>query len=136
METGIYAAETDKKMDDFLDALRKEAEKAGFVMHNEENMYMADTLGRHGVELPDDFDLHMIQICKPKKAGPSLHSNPERATLMPKFVNTFTRDGKVQIRMLIYGTEMVKELVNDADFPESLSTSYKALMDIIERARK
>lgn len=135
METRVYAAESERSMDDFLGALKTEAEKEGFVMHNEEKMYMADTLGRHGVQLPDDFDLHMIQICKPKKAGPSLHTNPERATLMPKFINTFTRDGKVQIRMLIYGTEMVKELVDDADFPESLSTSYKVLMDIIERAR-
>jgi len=69
-------------------------------------MEMANNFGKHGVQVGAEFDLHMIQICKPEKAASSLSQNPERAALMPKFITTFT-----QIRMLRYGRTMIEALV-------------------------
>jgi hypothetical protein len=108
----------------------------GFFIHNESKMDMAHIFGRHGVEVAEGFDLHMVQICKPSKAGQSLSKNPERAVLMPKFVTTFTRDGKTQIRFLRYSRELVAKLIDDAEFPDSLVASFNEIIIIIEEARK
>ena len=67
----------------------------------------------------DDLDLHMIQICKPSKAGKSLSSNPERAVLMAKFAMVFCQKDVTQVRMLRDGRELLSELVDDADFSGS-----------------
>ncbi len=134
-ETSIYSTQTTKSMQEFLRDLRSAAEEKGFVFHNEEKMNMAQAFRNKGIQVPEDFDLHMIQICKPEKASQSLSSNPERSPLMPKFINAFSKGGTVQIRMLIYGQDLVGQLVDDPDFPESLTASYQAIMDIIEKAR-
>jgi uncharacterized protein (DUF302 family) len=83
----------------------------------------------------DGFDLHMIQICKPSKAGQSLSKNPERAVLMPKFVMTFTREGKTQIRFLRYSRELVAGLIDDEEFPDSLAASFQDIVVMIEEAK-
>jgi uncharacterized protein (DUF302 family) len=94
MGAEIYYAETQKPVTQFVADLATAAARRGFFIHNESKMDMAHIFGRHGVEVAEGFDLHMVQICKPSKAGQSLSKNPERAVLMPKFVTTFTRDGR------------------------------------------
>ena len=90
----IFRAESEKPLARFIDDLASEAERCGFLIHNSDRMDMARTFGEHGVAVTDGFDLHMIQVCKPAKAGESLGHNPERAPLMPKFIMVFSRDGK------------------------------------------
>jgi uncharacterized protein (DUF302 family) len=99
-------------------------------------MDMAHTFGRHGVEVAKGFDLHMIQVCRPQKAGKSLAKNPERAVLMPKFVVVFSDNGKTQIRFLKYSRELVATLVDDAEFPDSLSESFDDIVAVIEEAKR
>ena len=135
-ETRLYTAETTKSMEVFLQDLNKAAQEKGFFIHNEDKMEMAHTFGKHGIEVAEGFDLHMIQVCKPEKAGPSLSKNPERAVLMPKFIITFSRDGKTQIRFLRYSRELVADLVDDSEFPDSLESSFQAIIDMIEEAGK
>jgi len=77
----------------------------------------------------------MIQICKPEKASRSLSKNPERAVLMPKFVMTFSGSGSTQIRFLHYRPEIVRHLIDDAEFPESLAESFAEIIEVIEEAR-
>jgi uncharacterized protein (DUF302 family) len=98
-------------------------------------MKMAHSFGKHGVEVAKSFDLHMIQICKPEKAAKSLSKNPERAILMPKFIMTFTKNGKTQIRFFSYSKEMIRSLVNDPEFPDSLEETYKNIIAMIEEAK-
>jgi uncharacterized protein (DUF302 family) len=98
-------------------------------------MDMAHTFGRHGVEVAEGFDLHMVQVCKPQKAGKSLAKNPERAVLMPKFIVVFSDNGKTQIRFLKFSREMVASLVDDAEFPGSLAGSFDDIVAMIEEAR-
>ncbi|MCK4508117.1 MAG: DUF302 domain-containing protein [Desulfuromonadales bacterium] len=131
----VYRSETKKPVEQFVSDLFHEAKGRGFMIHNEDKMEMAHTFGQHGVEVADDFDLHMIQICKPQKAAMSLGKNPERAILMPKFIMTFSRDKSTQIRFQHYSREAVASLVDDEEFPESLLKSFEEILAMIEAAK-
>ncbi len=130
----LYQKETEKPLAQFVRDMKSAGVVRGFVIHNENGMEMAHTFGAHGVEVSRDFDLHMIQICKPEKAAVSLQSNPERAVLMPKFVMTFTRNNKTQIRFLLYNRPMIEALTGEAAFADSLAESYAAIKTMIEEA--
>lgn len=136
MGSDIYCAETAKPVTQFVADFAAAAARRGFFIHNESKMDMAHTFGRHGVEVAEDFDLHMIQICKPSKAGQSLSRNPERAVLMPKFVMTFTLEGKMQIRFLRYSRKLVAGLIDDQEFPDSLAASFQDIVVMIEEAKE
>lgn len=131
----IYKSETDKPVDEFVKDLTEMAKASGFTIHNEDKMEMAHTFGMHGVDVAENFDLHMIQVCKPTKAAKSLGKNPERAVLMPKFIMTFSDQGKTQIRFLHYTPETVRSLVDDEEFPESLSESFSQIINFIDATR-
>lgn len=131
----LYKAETSKPIEQFVRDLDIEAKKRGFIIHNEDKMDMAHSFGKHGVEVAEGFDLHMIQICKPQKAAKSLQKNPERAILMPKFIMTFSMDNKTQIRFLSYSKDMIASLIKDPEFPDSLEETYKNIIAMIEDAR-
>ncbi len=131
----IYRSETTKPVDQFVKDLGGIAKSRGFLIHNEDKMELSHVFGRHGVEVADDFDLHMIQICKPEKAAISLSKNPERSVLMPKFIMTFSRDGQTQIRFVHYTQETVRELVDDDEFPGSLAETFTQIIALIEAAR-
>jgi uncharacterized protein (DUF302 family) len=98
-------------------------------------MEMSHVFGHHGVDVAEGFDLHMIQICKPEKAAKSLGKNPERSVLMPKFIMTFSHNGRTQIRFLHYSEETVVALVDDDEFPASLAESFRQIITLIEAAR-
>lgn len=134
MYADIFRAESSKPLDDFVASLATAASRRGFFIHNESKMDLARTFGKHGVEVAKDFDLHMIQVCKPGKAANSLSRNPERAVLMPKFVVAFTRDGKTCVRLLRYSRVMIAELVDDDDFPDSLAHSFEEITAMIREA--
>jgi len=131
----LYAAETDKPVDQFVEDLRKAAAKYGFLIHNEDKMAMAHVFGNHGVQVGEGFDLHMIQVCKPEKAAKSLAMNPERAVLMPKFIMTFSKNGKTQIRFLRFSRDNIQAVVDDPDFPGSLAETYEKIVAMIEEAK-
>ena len=98
-------------------------------------MDMARSFGSHGVEVADSFDLHMIQLCKPEKAAKSLHANPERAILMPKFIMTFTKNKTTQIRFLRFSEDNIKSVIDDQMFPASLAETYDKIIEMIEEAK-
>ena len=131
----IYRSETSKPVDRFVRDLAGMARARGFLIHNEDKMEMAHVFGRHGADVAADFDLHMIQICNPEKAARSLCKNPERSVLMPKFIMTFSRDGLTQIRFVHYSQETVSDLVDDFDFPSSITESFDQIIALIEAAR-
>lgn len=131
----LYKTETTKSINQFVKDLNNAAKKRGFIIHNEDKMEMAHSFGKHGVEVSKDFDLHMIQICKPEKAAKSLQKNPERAILMPKFIMTFTKNSKTQIRFLSYSKEIIANIVDDTEFPGSLEETYKNIIAMIEESK-
>ena len=130
----LYQKETEKPLAQFVRDLKSAGVVRGFVIHNESAMEMAHTFGAHGVEVAQGFDLHMIQICKPEKAAVSLQANLERAVLMPKFVMVFTRDGRTQVRFLLYNRPMIEALTGEAAFADSLTESYAAITGMIDVA--
>ena len=97
-------------------------------------MDMAVIFTNHGIDTPETFDMHMIQLCKPEKASKSLFKNPERIVLIPKFIMAFSEGGMTQIRFLYYSEESVARLIDDAEFPKSLSGTFTDIIDIIEEA--
>ncbi len=130
----IYCQETDKSVVQFVTDMKRAGAIRGFVIHNESSMEMAHTFGAHGVQVGEQFDLHMIQVCKPEKAAASLQSNPERAALMPKFIIVFTDEAKTQVRLLVYNRPMIEALTGDAGFADSLAESYDAIRNMIMAA--
>lgn len=134
MSASIYHAETSKSVNQFIKDFAVAASNHGFLIHNEDKMEMAHTFGTHGVEVAEGFDMHMIQVCKPAKAAMTLSKNPERSVLLPKFVIVFTKDGKTVIRMLRFSAERVAELIDDAEFPNSVVESFNSIIATIEEA--
>ena len=130
----LYQKETEKPLAQFVRDLKSAGVVRGFIIHNESGMEMAHTFGAHGLEVALGFDLHMIQICKPEKAAASLQANPERAILMPKFVMAFTREGRTQVRFLLYNRPMIEALTGEAAFADSLAESYAAIKGMIDVA--
>lgn len=128
--SSLYRSETTKSVGQFIEDFKALGAQYGFMIHNESSMEMANTFGKHGVQVAAGFDLHMIQICKPEKAAGSLQKNPERAALMPKFVTVFTAHGKTQVRFLRYRAPMLEALIADSEFASSVGATY----DEIERA--
>ena len=132
MTTCVYRAESNKNVEQFVTDFIQNVEAKGFTVHNESKMAMRDIFDAHEQDVPDDFDLHMIQICKPEKAAKSLTANLERAVLMPKFVIAFTLNGKTQVRMLRYGQDMVTDLIGDVAFSVSMQDTFNSLSEVVD----
>lgn len=132
----LYAVDSEKSVARFVGDFSAIAERNQFVVNNADTMSMKETFRQHGGEVPDDFDLHMMQVCKPTKADKSLSFNPERAVLMPKFVMVFSRDGRTQIRYLSYSAADIAEIVpGDPEFTESLAQTFAKIRSMIDEAR-
>ncbi|KPK00652.1 MAG: hypothetical protein AMJ60_00335 [Desulfobacterales bacterium SG8_35] len=134
-KNSVYATETSKTNGQFVKDLAAVVRRNGFIVHNESTMEMSHTFGSHGAEVAEDFDLHMIQICKPDKAAKSLSLNPERAVLMPKFIMTFSKNGSTQIRFLHYSQDNIRSLVDDEQFQASLAETYAKIIAMIDEAK-
>ena len=132
----LYCTESSKSVSQFVSDFADVVQQYAFVVNNLETMDMKKTFGAHGGEVPVEFDLHMMQLCKPTKADKSLTMNPERSILMPKFVMVFTKDGKTQIRYLSYSAALITELVqDDPKFPESLAQTFAKIRSMIDEAK-
>lgn len=131
----LYAKESEKTVSHFVSEFRKVCEKNQFVINNTDSMNMASSFNTHGASVPENFDLHMMQICMPLKASKSLIANPERSILMPKFVMAFSQNGRTQIRYLSYSKEDISALVDDQDYPESLAQTSTKIRSMIDEAR-
>jgi len=133
----LYITESDKGVSQFVSDFTDTVKKYAFVVNNFDSMNMKKTFREHGGEVPDNFDLHMMQICKPTKADKSLTMNPERAIFMPKFVMVFSKDGKTQIRYLSYSTADIEAFVlDDPKFSESVSQTFVKIRSMIEEAKE
>lgn len=132
----LYVTESVKSVAQFVADFSTVVKANDFVVNNSETMDMQKTFRAHGGEVGDDFDLHMMQICKPTKADKSLTANPERSILMPKFVMVFTKDGKTQIRYLSYSDADILELVpDDPKFVESVGQTFVKIRSMIDEAK-
>jgi uncharacterized protein (DUF302 family) len=131
----VYTTTSEKRVVEFVASLGEITKKNGFVIHNQSTMDMAHSFGKHGAEVAEGFDLHMIQICKPEKAAKSLSANPERAILMPKFIMAFSKEGKTQIRFLSFSEDNIRGVVDDDVFPASLAETYNKIHEMIDQAK-
>ena len=130
----LYCTRTSKSPAVFAADLQEIAGRKGFLVANQAHMDMARTFREHGANVSSDFDLHMMQLCKPDKAAGSLQPNPERAILMPKFVMVFSRNQQTQIRFHHYCRESICSMVDDEAFPDSLVATYQAIIAMINEA--
>ncbi len=130
----IYTNQTSKPLTQFVKDINAAAGRRGFKINNGDKMDMAAIFTNHGIDTPETFDMHMIQLCKPEKASKSLFKNPERIVLIPKFIMAFSEGGMTQIRFLYYSEESVAKLIDDAEFPKSLSGTFTDIINIIEEA--
>ncbi len=132
----LYSVESEKSVAQFVKDFGAIVQKYDFVINNVDTMDMRKTFSEHGGAVADDFDLHMIQVCKPSKAAGSLSMNPERSILMPKFVMVFSKDGKTQIRYLSYGAaDIMAMILDDPKFPESLAQTFAKIRSMIDEAK-
>jgi len=134
MSDHLYKTETTKAPDQFAKDLEKVVTDNGLMVGNASTMDMAKTFADHGADVPDGFDVFMVQICNPGKAAKSMSANPERSILMPKFVMVFSRDGKTQIRFFYYSAETISAMVDDDVFPGSLAQTYEKIISMIDEA--
>jgi len=131
----LYVTQSEKSVAQFVADFSQIIKDNAFVVNNDETMNMKHTFREHGGEVTDEFDLHMMQVCKPTKADKSLTMNPERAILMPKFIMVFSKEGKTQIRYLSYSLADIAELVlDDPKFPENVSQTFVKIRSMIDEA--
>ena len=136
MNDHLYKAETTKSADQFAKDFEKIVTGNGLMVGNSATMDMAKTFGAHGADVPEAFDVFMIQVCNAMKAAKSMTANPERVILMPKFVMVFSKNGTTQIRFFHYNEATISAMVPDDDvFPGSLAQTYKKIISMIEEAR-
>lgn len=128
----LYCAETKKSPARFAADFKDVARRYGFVVANESHMDMARAFRDHGAVVDEDFDLHMLQVCKPDKAAGSLQANPERAILMPKFVMVFSDEQGTRVRFHHYCRETITSLVDCPTFPDSLAETYRKIIAMID----
>ena len=132
----LYCVESEKSVAQFVADFGETVKKYAFVIGNPASMNMKETFDAHGGKVPDDFDLHMMQVCKPTKADASLTANPERAILIPKFVMVFSRNGRTQIRYMSFSPPDISELVqDDPKFPNSLVQTFTKIRTMIDEAK-
>lgn len=132
----LYVTQSVKSVRKFAEDFKMVAEKYGFLIHNSNTMDMSKTFIEEGAPVPDDFDLHMIHVCKPAKSSVSLVANLERSIFMPKFVMAFTKDGMTEIRYLSYGEKDIRELVvKDDALPSSLTQTFVKIRSMIDEAK-
>ena len=132
----LYCVESEKSVTQFVADFAKLVKKNDFVVNNSETMDMKNTFREHGGKVPDEFDLHMMQICKPTKADGSLTMNPERAIFMPKFVMVFSKDGKTQIRYLSFqASDIAAFVLDDPKFAESVGQTFVKIRSMIDEAK-
>ena len=131
----LHAVESNRSVREFVEKFTAIAMANDFVVNNMGTMDMKKTFREHGGEVPDHFDLHMIQVCKPTKADKSLTFNPERAIMMPKFVHVFSRDHRTQVRYMSYSDACVADFVpGDPKFPESVGQTFSKIRAMIDEA--
>jgi len=130
----VFQRTSHKSLPEFIQALDQAATRQGFIIHNRDRMDLASTFRAHDIAVAPGFDVHMIQLCKPARAAASLGQNPERATLMPKFVIAFSRDGMTQVRYFGLDEQLVATLVDDAEFPASLAETQRIIHGLIDEA--
>lgn len=132
----LYAVESDKSVTQFVTDLSVVLEANNFVINNHDTMDMKKTFRQHGGEVDGEFDLHMMQVCKPTKADKSLTSNQERAILMPKFIHVFSQENKTQVRYMRYSPKQISAMVpDDPHFPDSLAQTFAKICSMIEEAK-
>ncbi len=132
----LYAVESEKSVSRFVEDFAAIVAANDFVINNKSTMNMKETFTAHGGIVPEEFDLHMIQICKPTKADKSLSANPERAILMPKFVHVFSKENKTHVRYLSQSSDYIAEFVpGDAKFPKSLEQTFSKIRSMIDEAK-
>jgi uncharacterized protein (DUF302 family) len=132
----LYSVTSEKSVAQFVADFSDVVKKNAFVVNNHENMDMKKTFREHGGTVPDEFDLHMMQVCKPTKADGSLTTNPERAIFMPKFVMVFSQAGKTQIRYLSFSAEDIAAFVlDDPKFSESVGQTFVKIRSMIDEVK-
>lgn len=130
----IISYETEKPVPVFVLDLEKALNKRGFIIHNKDHMILKKTYDEHNIRMPEGFDLHMLQLCKPEKSSHILKGDIERVSLLPKFVHVFSKNKKTQVRMLKYQMEDVASLMNDRTFGKAVDESFSSIMGFIEEA--
>ena len=132
----LYCIESSKSVSEFVADFAEIVKKNAFVVNNHDTMNMKETFREHGGVVPDEFDLHMMQVCKPTKADGSLTMNPERAIFMPKFVMVFSKDGKTQVRYLSYSaSEIAAFVLDDPKFSGSVGQTFVKIRSMIDEAQ-
>ena len=130
----IYTTSSPKPIETFIGDLTRTLTRNGFMIHNRNTMDLARSFREQEIEIKEDFDLRMIQICKPEKAAKSLGSNPYRAALMPKFIMVFS-DGPITMsQFLMFGQDEITRLVDDQEFPGSLAQTYQKIVEMIDES--
>jgi uncharacterized protein (DUF302 family) len=130
----ILSYETEKPIAKFVADLEKSMNKRGFIIHNKNHMALKETYDTHEIDMPEGFDLHMLQLCKPEKSSEMLKKNLERVSFLPKFINVWTGDEKTQVRMLQYDGQEVAHLLNDEKYGNAMAKSFASIAGFIEEA--
>ncbi|MDA3902028.1 MAG: hypothetical protein PF441_01120 [Desulfuromusa sp.] len=139
----IFRNSTEKQFDTFLEDLTREIEAEGFSIQNREKSDLIAFYRGEGVEMPDNYQHIMLQVCKPVNSGKSLPANPERSVFVQKFIFVYNKGGKTEIRFLGYSAKLIGDLLghnefekgpSDDMFAEGLNGAFGKMEKIVQAA--
>ena len=131
----IYTNQTSKPLTQFVKDINAAAGRRGFKINNGDKMDMAAIFTNHGIDTPETFDMHMIQLCKPEKASKSLFKNPERIVLIPKFIMAFSEGGMTQIPFPLLQRGIGRQADRRCGIPQITQRNLYRILSISSKKR-
>jgi hypothetical protein len=117
----IYRNSSEKPLDVFLADFTKEIEAEGFSIHHLDKSYLVKFYRDLGVQMPENYNHVMLQICKPENSGKALPANPERSVFVQKFFFIYSKNNKTEIRFLGYSAKLIGDLLGHNEFEKGPS---------------
>ncbi len=139
----IFRNSTDKPLGEFVADFSRAAEKRGFVLYHQDKSDLVAFYRSTGVELPDNYQHVMLQICKPQQSGGSLLLNPERSVFVQKFVFVYTKGAATEVRFLGFSGNLIADLLghnsfdggpSDDAFGERMEGTFATMQEMVTEA--
>ncbi len=117
----IFRNSSEKPFAVFLADLTQAIEAEGFSIHHRDKSDLIAFYRSEGINMPDNYQHVMLQICKPENSGKSLPANPERSVFVQKFIFVYSKGGKTEIRFLGFSANLIGDLLGHNEFEKGPS---------------
>lgn len=122
--TTLYRTTTDKPVFTFIEDLNQQARR-----HNL-NVEVQETVEPELYYPESHADLNLIQISPLQQLA--IDDTPSPSLVSAKYLTVFRLDDKTEVRFMSHAPEVITQLFQNEEFPQSLSSGYRLIIDLID----